>query len=98
MYESLLLSCLPDSKLSFNNRISPLAFIFYCNKHCICFHGIFLLYACVPAKSLQSCPALCEPMDHSPTGSFVHGILQARILESVAILLQGIFLIQGLNL
>ena len=31
------------------------------------------------AKSLQSCPALCDPMDYSPPGSSVHGILQARI-------------------
>ena len=29
----------------------------------------------------QSCPALCDPMDCSPPGSSVHGILQARILE-----------------
>ena len=36
------------------------------------------------AKSLQSCPTLCEPMDHSPPGSSVHGIIQARILEWVA--------------
>ena len=33
------------------------------------------------ARSLQSCPALCDPMDCSPLGSCVHGILQARILE-----------------
>ena len=33
----------------------------------------------------QSCPTLCEPMDSSPPGSSVHGILQARILEWVAI-------------
>ena len=32
----------------------------------------------------QSCPTLCNPMDCSPPGSFVHGILQARILECVA--------------
>ena len=32
----------------------------------------------------QSCPALCDPMDCSPPGSSVHGILQARILEWVA--------------
>ena len=36
------------------------------------------------AKSPQSCPTLCNPMDHSPPGSSVHGILQARILEWVA--------------
>ena len=35
-------------------------------------------------KSLQSCPALCDPMDYSPPGSSVHGILQERILEWVA--------------
>ena len=39
---------------------------------------------CMHAKSLQLCPALCDPMDHSPPGSSVHGILQARILEWVA--------------
>ena len=33
----------------------------------------------------QSCVSLCDPMDHSPPGSSVHGILQARILEWVAI-------------
>jgi len=32
-----------------------------------------------------SCLTLCDPMDHSPPGSSVHGILQARILEWVAI-------------
>ena len=38
----------------------------------------------VCAKLLQSCPTLCEPMDYSPPGSSVHGILQARILEWAA--------------
>ena len=33
----------------------------------------------------QSCPTLCDPMDCSPAGSSVHGILQARIMEWVAI-------------
>ena len=32
----------------------------------------------------QSCPTLCDPVDDSPPGSLVHGILQARILEWVA--------------
>jgi len=39
----------------------------------------------VSAKSLQSCPTLCDPMDCSPPGSCVPGILQARILEWVSI-------------
>ena len=38
------------------------------------------------AKLPQSCPTLCKSMDHSPPGSSVHGILQARILEWVALL------------
>ena len=33
----------------------------------------------------QSCPTLCDPVDCSPPGSSIHGILQARILEWVAI-------------
>ena len=45
---------------------------------CICVHT----YA---AKSLQSCPTLCDPIDGSPPGSPVPGILQARTLEWVAI-------------
>ena len=41
--------------------------------------------AATAAKSLQSCPTLCDPMDGSPPGSLVPGILQARTLEWVAI-------------
>ena len=37
------------------------------------------------AKSLQSCPTLCDPTDVNPPGSPVPGILQARVLEWVAI-------------
>ena len=37
------------------------------------------------AKSLQSCPTVCDPRDGSPPGSPVPGILQARTLEWVAI-------------
>ena len=37
------------------------------------------------AKSLQSCPTLCDPIDGSPPGSLVPGILQARTLEWAAI-------------
>ena len=42
--------------------------------------------SCVNAKLLQSCPTLCNPVDHSLPGSSVHRILQATILEWVAIL------------
>ena len=41
--------------------------------------------AAAAAKSLQSCPTLCNPIDGSPLGSSVPGILQARTLEWVAI-------------
>ena len=43
------------------------------------------LYAAAAAKSLQSCPTLCDPIDGSPPGSPIPGILQARTLEWVAI-------------
>ena len=42
-------------------------------------------YSAAAAKSLQSCPTLCDPIDGSPAGSPVPGILQARTLEWVAI-------------
>ena len=42
-----------------------------------------------PPKLLQSCPTLCDPTDGSPPGSSVSGILQARILEWVAISFSG---------
>ena len=41
--------------------------------------------AAAAARSLQSCPTLCDPLDSSPPGSAVPGILQARILEWIAI-------------
>ena len=54
-----------------------------------CFPVLFLLYnnmnqLCVCSVT-QSCPTLCDPMDCSQPGSSVHGVLQARILEWVAI-------------
>ena len=66
---------------------------------------IYLLVSpnlCICAQSLQSCLTLCDPMECSPPGSSVHGILQSRILEWAAILgchglLQGIFPTQGSN-
>ena len=43
------------------------------------------IQAAAAAKSLQSCPTLCDPIDCSLPGSSVHGTSQARILEWVAI-------------
>ena len=44
-----------------------------------------ILLAATAAKSLQSCPTLCDPIDGNPPGSPVPGILQARTLEWVAL-------------
>ena len=51
------------------------------------FNFILLLYlvAAAAAKSLQSCPTLCNPIDGSPLGSPISGILQAKTLKWVAI-------------
>ena len=52
---------------------------------------------CVCVKLPQSCPILCNPMDCSPLGSSVHGILQARIVEWLPCPPPGIFPTQGSN-
>ena len=62
---------------------TPLSYI-------ICFFLDYLLYLDMSFSSIlvlvaQSCPTLCDPMNYSPLGSSVHGILQARVLEWVAI-------------
>ena len=44
-----------------------------------------MLHGTAESEVAQSCPTLCDPMDCSPPGSSVHGMLQARILERVAI-------------
>ena len=51
------------------------------SESAICIHAA----AAAAAKSLQSCPTLCDPIDGSPLGSSLSGILQARTLEWVAI-------------
>ena len=48
-------------------------------------HTCFKEILAAAAKSLQSCPTLCDPIDSSPPGSPVPGILQARTLEWVAV-------------
>ena len=49
------------------------------------------IYSVAAAKSLQSCLTLCDPIDGSPPGSSVPGILQARTLEWVAISFSNIY-------
>ena len=51
----------------------------------ICTNTVYNSAAAAAAKSLQSRPTLCDPIDGSPPGSAVPGILQARTLEWVAI-------------
>ena len=53
------------------------------------FHRTASLYQCRDCLVTQSCPTLCDPMDSSTPGSSVHGILQVRILEWVAIPFSG---------
>ena len=58
------------------------------DKQCSNYFTIALIShaaAAAAAKSLQSCPTLCDPIDGSPPGSPIPGILQARTLEWVAI-------------
>ena len=58
--------------------------IFFSN---LCCFNIAYMFAESESESevAQSCPTLCDPVDCSPPGSSIHGILQARILEWVAI-------------
>ena len=51
---------------------------------CCCLDLLIFLAVLCCAVLLQSCPTLCNPRDCSPPGSSVHGVLQARILEWVA--------------
>ena len=57
----------------------------YESKEQLLSEGNDFKHAAAAAKSLQSCPNLCDPIDGSPPGSPVPGILQARTLEWVAI-------------
>ena len=62
------------------------SFLVQIDKHLPCpFLQISPAAAAAAAKSLQSCPTLCDPIDSSPPGSPIPGILQVRIVEWVAI-------------
>ena len=62
-------------------------------------HSKVNILRCMCAKSLESCPTLCNSMDYSSPGFSVHGIFQARILERVAISFsrEVLLLIHGLK-
>ena len=59
----------------------------FLSKYYFCVIPYYVLHVCVCA---QSCPTLCNPMDCCLPGSSVHGILQARILEWIAISFSGV--------
>ena len=64
----------------------PLAKLTTCFAHSFWLRDRFnIIFTAAAAKLLQSCPTLCSPIDGSPPGSPVPGILQARTLEWVAI-------------
>ena len=71
---SIVLSPIPSPK-------TPKSFFY---QKIVSFTNKILQFAAA-AKSLQSCPTLCDPIDGSPPGSAVPGILQARVLEWGAI-------------
>ena len=52
---------------------------------------------CVCVLVAELCPTLCDPMNYSPPGSSVHGILQARIMEWLAIPFSGNLLNAGIK-
>ena len=60
-----------------------------CILHRLSYQESPYISMCACAQSLQLCPTLYDPMDHGPPGSSFHGILQARILEWVAISFSG---------
>ena len=71
---------------NFSSLTSPLHDLPHFNLHsCPLFSPVTFPAAATAAKSLQSCPTLCDPIDSSPPGFLIPGILQARTLEWVTI-------------
>jgi len=68
-----------------DHPISVIPISIYYLIFCFYFHGTFIHQLLLTAKSLQSCPTLCDPTDGSPPGSASPRILQARTPEWVAI-------------
>ena len=75
--------CILGEKISFSFAYIPSWQPQFCLQPCIT--GVFHLVWKKKVKISQSCPTLCDPIDGSPPGSSVPGILQARALELVAI-------------
>ena len=75
---------MPEAVTSALDRVRACVCVCVCVLS-VCRHVCMYVWAAAAAKSLQSCPTLCDPIDGSPPGSPVPGILQARTLEWVAI-------------
>ena len=78
-------TCTPALEGRLDCQGSPKHVTFYFAFQCFCGVIFCPFYFIHSAKSLQLCPTLCDPVDRSPPGSPVPGILQARTLEWVAI-------------
>ena len=75
---------LPDPGIKLTSFVSPaLAGEFFTTS--ATWEALLTICSAAAAKSLQSYPTLCDPMDCSPPGSSIHGIFQARVLEWGAI-------------
>ena len=72
-------------RVCIHTHSSPLRFVLECWIEFTVLYSRNVLFEVKWSEITQSCPTLCDPMDYSPTGSSIHGILQARILEWVAI-------------
>ena len=83
-YGSVYVSMLLSPFVSLSPSPAPTLHIHVCSL-CLHLHCSTYIQFNTAAKSLQSCPTLCDPIDGSPLGSPVPGILQARTLEWVAI-------------
>ena len=74
--------CIQKPDINYNSKIKDkVPSYFHGPKYTLVKKTLLLMCA----QSLQLCPTLCDPIDCSPPGSSVHGSLQARILEWVAI-------------
>ena len=76
--------------IRFENLRPSFLYVMFIKHTCTCEYMYILTHklyiaAAAPAKSLHSCPTLCDPIDSSQPGSPIHGILQARTPEWVAI-------------
>ena len=83
LQESLEVTCILNARTKIHLKTSGAAHLFCSNSRY--YKGMSAATAAAAAKSLQSCPTLCDPTDGCPPGSPIAGFLQARTLEWVAI-------------